>query len=130
DRLDHPVEVAERLPHALEEHAVDPAKTRCPKLGPEDTDLLDDLPGLEVPLEAHPPGGAEGARERAADLGAYACREAPFALQRDAHRLDHGAVAEAEGVLDERVFPARPSLEELERRDVRDGAGGIEGFSP
>ncbi len=113
DGLDDPLDVGERLPHALEEDAVQP-RAAGREIGAERPHLLDDLPRLQVAREPHAPRGAERARQRAPHLGADARGEPALALQRDAHRLDDGAVGQAEGILDEGIDRAGAPLHQLE----------------
>jgi hypothetical protein len=114
DRLEHPLDVRERLAHPLEHHPVHPLPHGSIQAPPHDPHLLDDLPGLEVAPQPQPARGAERARQGAPHLRADACREPPCPLERDAHRLDALAVPRLQQELPEGVEAARPVRQRLE----------------
>ena len=60
--FEHSVQVHHRLAHPHEDAVVDRLDAA------EMENLVEDLGGAQVACEAHPPGGAEGAGERAAGL--------------------------------------------------------------
>jgi hypothetical protein len=122
-RANHVVVVEQRLAHAHEHRAAH----RVFSLARDDAQLRQDLPGLEAADAAEPPGGAEVARQRAADLAAETDgvfgrrqrlqrrglpRPAPFLEsarglgggQRDAHRLDLPAVGKLQEILQETIL--------------------------
>src|SRR5262249_20699392 len=113
DGVDHAVHVRERLAHSLEENSVDAiagasarrfvelAQTRAYM-----TDLLDDLPRLEVAREPHAPCRAERARQRTAELRAHTDREAARPFERDPHALDNAPICDPERELHERIDAA------------------------
>ena len=84
--------VEERLPHPHEHDVGDPHAAVAAELD----HLVDDLPRLEVALEAELAGRAERARERAAGLARHARR--PEAVMVQQHRLDDRAVVQPERV--------------------------------
>ncbi len=88
--------VGQRLAHAHEHHVVDAAPAAghlvtVERAGPGD-DLLDDLGGAHVALQAALAGGAERAGHAAAGLAGHAHRRAARVAHQ--HRLDEGAVEE------------------------------------
>ena len=102
--------VLEGFALALEDHAGDRALGRFTAHAQH---LVDDLPGLEVPLEAHAAGFAERALEGAARLRGHANGESRQ-LERNAHSLEDAAVARAKEVLHEGIDGAATSIRDLE----------------
>jgi hypothetical protein len=92
---EHRVEVHERLAHSHEHGVVDGL------LAAEMERLVQDLGRRQVAPEPHPPGGTEGARERAARLARHAQRAPSVAISHQ-HGLHRSAIAR----LEERLFGA------------------------
>ena len=95
DRLQHPVEVEEGLAHPHVHDVGQPLAVRREHAG-RVADLVDDLGGREVAIEAELPGGAERAADGAAALRADAQR-VPFA------RVASGRVVHEDGLDQEAV---------------------------
>ena len=127
DRREHAVEVGERLAHALEDDAADAGAGG--QVCTHEPDLLDDLPRLEVALEAEAAGGAEGTGEGAADLGADTDGEAVGRGERDPDALEQGAVVGDEQVLDEGVDAAGSLGANLQGGHVGAGSQGGEALA-
>ena len=98
--------VRERLAHAHEDH-VRHARPGIQRVGNEE--LTDDLGGLEIPIEAHRAGEAEGAAESAAHLGRQAERQA--ILVGHQHRAHAPAVTQVEHQLPAAVQRRRDALD-------------------
>ena len=108
-RREHGVEVEHRLAHPHEDAVVD-------GLEPAEVErLVDDLRRREVAPEAHLPGRAERARERAAGLRGDADRAPSVAVAHE-HGLDRMAVGGAEERLHRAVRCLRLALDR-ERRE-------------
>ena len=119
------VDVHQRLAHAHEHEVVDRLDAA------EVQHLVEDLRGGQVAAEAHRPGRAERAGQRAARLRGDADRAAPVAVAHQ-HRLDGAAVGGVEERLDgavarraprrraraSRTARARPSSRAQRRREV------------
>src|SRR5690606_40120862 len=107
---DHLVVVVEGLALALEDRARDAAR-RVVAHGDE---RGDHLPRGEVPRQPEPPGRAEVAAHRAADLRRGTNAEAALLVERDPHRLGERSVRRSEEVLDEVVEGIGDPVDELE----------------
>ncbi len=106
-RREHVVEVHHRLAHPHEHRVI----RAPPALEPAEVQrLVEDLGRGEVAAEAHLPGGAERAGQRAAGLRGQADRPAPVAVAHQ-YRFDRPAVAGAEQRLDRPVGGVRLALD-------------------
>src|SRR5690606_31728619 len=120
--------VLERLAHPHVDHVGHAAPEALARDGVHGADLVHDLPGREVLLEAHEPRRAEVAPHRAADLGGDAHRQPLRRARRrvevgDEHGLDVAAGGEAEKTLDRPVRGRLPA-------HLLDGADAGEGGEP
>ena len=118
DRADHGLVVGHRLAHAHEDHVGDPAGTARHLVARERAgagdDLLDDLGGRHVALQAALAGGAERAGHAAAGLAGDAHGDPARVAHQ--HRLDQRAVEEPPQGL---AGGALVGLERAQRRHQR-----------
>ena len=109
---EHVLDVHQRLAHAHEHEVVDRLDAA------EVQHLVEDLRGVQVAAEAHRPGRAEGARQRAAGLRGDADRAAPVAVAHQ-HRLHGPAVGRVEERLDGPIARRAPRRRARASRTAR-----------
>jgi len=113
-RTDHVRVVVQRLALPLEHRAGDDAR-RFVAHGDE---LGDDLPRLEIARKPEAARRTEIATHGAAGLRGETHGEAPFAFERNAHRLRECAVVQPKQVLDESVARIGRALDDLQSPTV------------